>query len=57
MLTPGQKFLEYEIVRPLGRGGFGAVFEARDRMLDRRVAIKELLLRKASDENSVKRFV
>ncbi len=57
MLTPGQRFLEYEIIRPLGRGGFGAVFEARDRMLDRRVAIKELLLKKSSDENAVKRFV
>ena len=29
MLTPGQKFLEYEIVRPLGRGGFGVFFAYR----------------------------
>lgn len=57
MLTPGQNFLEYEIIRPLGQGGFGAVFEARDRVLNRRVAIKELLLKKISDETAVKRFV
>ncbi len=57
MLTPGQKFLEYEIVRPLGRGGFGAVFEALDRILNRRVAIKQLLINKVSDENAVKRFI
>ncbi|MEW5961636.1 MAG: tetratricopeptide repeat protein, partial [Chloroflexota bacterium] len=57
MLTPGQKFFEYDIIRPLGHGGFGAVFEARDRTLGRRVAIKQLLLNKASDQSAVKRFV
>ena len=57
MLTPGQKFLEYEIIRPLGQGGFGAVFEARDRTLGRRVAIKQLLLSKVSDQSAVKRFI
>ncbi len=30
----------FEIVRELGRGGFGVVYEARDRDLDRRVAVK-----------------
>ncbi len=57
LLTPGQKLFEYEIIRPLGQGGFAAVFEARDRMLDRRVAIKRLLLNRAADEKAVKRFV
>jgi serine/threonine protein kinase len=57
LLTPGQKFFEYEIIRPLGQGGFGAVFEAQDRTLDRRVAIKQLLLKKASDQSTVKRFI
>lgn len=56
VLTPGQKLFEYEVVRPLGQGGFAAVFEARDRMLDRRVAIKQLLTARVSDEKAVKRF-
>ncbi len=33
---------QYQIVRPLGRGGMGAVFLARERSLDRFVAIKVL---------------
>lgn len=57
MLTPGQKLFEYEIIRPLGQGGFAAVFEAQDRVLDRRVAIKQLLLDKVTDEKAVKRFL
>jgi tetratricopeptide (TPR) repeat protein/tRNA A-37 threonylcarbamoyl transferase component Bud32 len=57
MLTPGQRLFEYEIIRPLGQGGFAAVFEARDRFLDRHVAIKELLLNRVRDESAVKRFV
>lgn len=56
MLTPGQKIFEYEIIRPLGRGGFATVFEARDKLLNRRVAIKELLLERTKDKNAVKRF-
>ena len=56
MLEVGQRLFEYEIIRPLGQGGFAAVFEARDRILNRPVAIKQLLLNRASDKNSVKRF-
>ncbi len=57
MLVPGQKLFEYEIIRPLGQGGFAAVFEARDRFLDRRVAIKHLLLNRVGDDKAVKRFL
>jgi serine/threonine protein kinase len=35
----------YELGREIARGGMGAIFEARDVRLDRRVAIKELLPR------------
>src|SRR4051812_29080562 len=33
---------QYQIVRPLGRGGMGAVYLARERLLERLVAIKVL---------------
>ena len=54
MLKPGQKLLEYEIVRLLGQGGFATVYEARDRMLDRQVAIKQLRLDNVKSERAVK---
>ena len=47
---------KYEFVRELGRGGMGIVFMARDRELDRPVAIKVLSPTWLTDEAMVQRF-
>jgi serine/threonine protein kinase len=41
-LTSGTKLGPYEIQSPLGAGGMGDVYRARDTRLDRTVAIKVL---------------
>jgi TolB-like protein/Flp pilus assembly protein TadD/predicted Ser/Thr protein kinase len=39
-LPPGTILGRFEIIRELGRGGFGVVYEAKDRDLGRQVAVK-----------------
>jgi len=41
-LTSGSRLGPYEIISPLGAGGMGEVYKARDTRLDRNVAIKVL---------------
>jgi serine/threonine protein kinase len=48
-LTSGTKLGPYEIVSPLGAGGMGEVYRAKDTRLDRTVAIKVLPAHLSSD--------
>ena len=55
-LTPGARLGPYEIVSPLGAGGMGEVYRARDTRLDRTVAIKILPPHLSSDPILRQRF-
>jgi eukaryotic-like serine/threonine-protein kinase len=55
-LSLGTKLGPYEIAAPLGAGGMGEVYRARDTRLDRTVAIKILPAQFTSDPVSRQRF-
>ena len=55
-LTPGARLGTYEIVAPLGAGGMGEVYRARDTRLKRDVAIKVLPEAFAQDADRLARF-
>ncbi len=55
-LIPDAVRSAFDIVRPLGQGGMGSVWLARDRILDRLVAIK-VLLTSAASEATRERFL
>ena len=55
-LTPGSRCGAYEIVEPLGTGGMGEVYRARDPKLGREVAIKVLGVEALANPAAVRRF-
>jgi hypothetical protein len=55
-LASGTVVGPYEIVAPLGAGGMGEVYRARDARLGREVAIKILPRSVATDEDRLRRF-
>ena len=55
-LTTGTKLGPYEILSPIGAGGMGEVYRAKDTKLDREVAIKVLPDTMTRDPERVARF-
>src|ERR1700738_4335043 len=55
-LAPGTKLGPYEIGAPLGAGGMGEVYRARDTRLNRTIAVKILPAQLSSDPIRKQRF-
>jgi serine/threonine protein kinase/ABC-type phosphate/phosphonate transport system substrate-binding protein len=53
---PGRRFGDYEMVRQIGRGGMGAVYEAIQLRAHRRVAVKMILDTHAASPAARRRF-
>src|SRR5205085_8565002 len=56
LLRPGAVIPGYEILDLIGKGGMGAVYSARQKNLDRLVAIKTILLNRLGQAGAMARF-
>ena len=57
MLTPGTRLGEFEVLSPLGAGGMGEVYRARDPRLEREVALKVLPAATMADDTARARLL
>src|SRR5207245_9733325 len=55
-ISAGSHFAFYEILEPIGAGGMGEVYRARDPRIGRDVAIKVLRAASATDADRLHRF-
>ena len=55
-LSPGSRLGPYEVLSPIGAGGMGEVYKARDTRLERTVAVKVLPAHLSSSPESRQRF-
>jgi len=55
-LSTGERIGPFQIMGPIGKGGMGEIYRARDTRLDRDVALKMLPDGSATDEDSLHRF-
>jgi eukaryotic-like serine/threonine-protein kinase len=55
-LAAGYRIAQYEVIGPIGSGGMGEVYRARDARLGREVAIKVLPASFAVDADHLRRF-
>src|SRR4030095_12636523 len=55
-LAEGQDISHYEIIAPIGRGGMGEVYLAKDKLLNRQMALKLLPADYTRNKDRLRRF-